>query len=164
MFDVFLHRPVYFKYFLESLSTKLAEAASNKSSKVKVKGKANGSSEKCLKATSDLVQKDDKTETKKKQRREKSVTPQKETKSTKTPSKIKSTDAEKSHSTSSETTASDKQARYLKYQQWQNRAGPSAPGSKEVPQVKYIYYSLFRYNDCLRHQAMQARHGPEWTF
>ena len=36
--------------------------------------------------------------------------------------------------------ASDKQSRFLKYQQWQNRAGPSAPGSKEVPKVCNCVY------------------------
>jgi len=42
---------------------------------------------------------------------------------------------EKKFSAESEQQPSSKKERFMKYQQWQNRAGPSAPGSKEVPQV-----------------------------
>lgn len=35
------------------------------------------------------------------------------------------------------TPISDKKERFLKYQHWQNRGGAKAPGSKEIPEVKF---------------------------
>ena len=77
-----------------------------------------------------------KTPLKKQSEKPKKATPKKPTPIKTDPKTDKSSSKQKDVSKSTEAAVSDKQKRFLKFQKWQNRAGPSAPGSKEVPQVR----------------------------
>jgi len=134
---------------LDSLSKKLAKAASTHNGKVKEKEIAT-MQEKASAKTSKKTELTNQHQIKKevtKNRSSEKITPVKEPKfpeekakpkeqASQKQSKKEAKTPDKSNTRNDKSAVSDKHSRFLKYQQWQNRAGPPAPGSKEVPKVR----------------------------
>ena len=151
---------IVFSFVETTLSSKLAETVSIHNGKDDVKEKSKEATKKNRNASKKLSQKvtENRNASKKVSQKVTSlpspakVTSKKETKASKVldsekqnslnSDKNKLSKDTKTPDKSEKNSSGDKQTRFLKYQQWQNRAGPTAPGSKEVPAVILLIFML----------------------